>query len=430
MDKRFLSLVLLIVILIPIVFVVLSHEKSIANQKPVVVIEYPLDGATVMNVVTIQGIAFDTDGDVRVVEIRIGDGGWLAVIGSAQWSYEWKVYDVAVGVYTISARAFDGELYSDVVSISLEVKKPGAGPSDVHKWAVFIAAANFPEKNESKLGNGGLVLAERMATYFIETYQYPASQVFILFDDGWIRADNGYGERIMTLQEREYVYGITYGAATKQTARDTLNHVIDASNQFTDSEVFIWIFSHGDGDETQPIAGGKLFSSSLIFLWDDVLSDNELGNLLQPIKSKKMCLIVDACYAGGFAEKTVFNLPTSLLLRSGIPKPGRIVIAGASKFRQGYASTTEGPLFSLLWFEGLVSGDADGFRAGFFGRGEPTRLRFLRDGKVSVEEAFYYARYILSTDPYLKEYKHMQPQMNDQYPRRGLFFLNRKEMIL
>jgi hypothetical protein len=251
----------------------------------------------------------------------------------------------------------------------------------------------------------------------------------VLFDDGWIRADNGYGERVQTLQERTHSYDITYGAATKQNVIDTLNYVVEESNQYTDSEVFIWIFDHGYGDVNNNITGGRLRQRSSIFLWDNTMSDKELGDVLKPMKSKKACIIVDACYAGGFADKSIFDLPTALLLRSGIPQNGRIVIAGASKFKKGYASTTDGPLFSMLWFEGLKNGKADGFRSGILERGRPTILKFFKDGKTSVEEAFYYAKYTLRTDKDLAEYKNMQPQMNDRYPHRGLL-LSLKQMIL
>jgi hypothetical protein len=109
-----------------------------------------------------------------------------------------------------------------------------------------------------------------------------------------------------------------------------------------------------------------------------------------------------------------------LLFHSGIPKDGRVVISGTSKFRTGYASTTQGPVFSFLWFEGLSSGKADGFRPGVLDRGVPRNLKLFKDGVVSVEEAFYYARYMLRTDESLKDFKAMQPQINDEYPHRGV----------
>ena len=61
--------------------------------------------------------------------------------------------------------------------------------------------------------------------------------------------------------------------------------------------------------------------------------------------------------------------------------------------------------------------------------GKPRKLNFFKDGEVSVEEAFYYARYKLSTDESMKDFGSMEPQINDKYPYRGLFF-SRKGLIL
>ncbi len=61
--------------------------------------------------------------------------------------------------------------------------------------------------------------------------------------------------------------------------------------------------------------------------------------------------------------------------------------------------------------------------------GKPRKLNIFKDGKVSVEEAFYYARYTLSTDENLKDFNSMEPQITDRFPYRGLFF-SRKGLIL
>jgi len=105
------------------------------------------------------------------------------------------------------------------------------------------------------------------------------------------------------------------------------------------------------------------------------------------------------------------------------------VISGTSKFRTGYASTLQGPLFTLLWFEGLSSGDADGYKPGVFDRGVLRKLKMFQDGKVSVEEAFYYAKAVLRNDERFKDFSSMQPQINDGYPHRGVL-RNRGELIL
>jgi hypothetical protein len=390
------------------------------NSKPVVSISYPSSGASVWGLVMISGTASDPDGNVNSVEVKIGDGEWVGADGTLLWSFTWDTYGYENSRFTISARSWDGKDYSDVRTITVSVGNPAESDSGSHNYAIFIAAANFPADNESKLGNGGLFLAEDMAAYLIKNCQYATSHITILFDDGWIRSDNGYGAKEKTLQQRPHEYNIMYGGATKTNVMNAFERLINQSNSYEDSEVFIWVFNHGAGDLENGLTGGKLLKSSEIFLWDDTLSDKELGDILSPLESSKVTLLIDACYAGGFADRTIFNLRTSLFFRSGIPENGRVVIAGTSKFRSGFASTAQGPIFTLLWFEGLSTGSADGFRPGVLDLGKPGVLKLFQDGKVSVEEAFYYARYMLRTDENLKDFRSMQPQINDQYPHRGV----------
>jgi hypothetical protein len=423
-------LVILSVILLLFFYGYFEEEKVIENLDPVIEIIYPSDEATVSRIVTISGTASDPDGDDKLLKIEVMiDDEWITAEGNTLWSYEWKTFGLENGIYTVYARAWDGNDYSKTVEIKIRVYNPEIVESDANKWAIFIAASNFPKDNESKLGNGALNLAEKMAAFFIENLGYSTSNIFILFDDGWIRENNGYGKPIETLQQREHQYDITYAGAMMGTVTSTLEYVVKESNKFIDSEVFIWIASHGCGDQSRKLFGGKILDRSAIFLWDDIIDDSELGNLLSSLRSDKTCVIVDACYSGGFADKTIFNIPEFFLLKSEVPRSGRIVISGASKFRVGYASTTEGPLFSQIWFHGLTTDEADGFRPFILNIGRPTTLKLFKDGKSSVEEAFYYARYVLRTDKSLRDYSKMEPQINDQYPRSGILG-RQKGMIL
>jgi hypothetical protein len=431
MNKKLVTLLILIILISSIFSGCLDNNADDSNNKPGVTINYPIENQIVSNLVIISGAASDPDGNEQLiqVEVRINDERWKIAEGTEIWSFDWSIFEIEDGIYQISARSWDGKEYSDIQTVNIEIENPVTIKTDSHKWAIFVASANFPLENESKLGNGGLYLAEEMSAYFIENFNYDTSNIIILFDDGWLRADNGYGKKIITLQERRHEYDITYGAATKNNLETSLNHIIEESNKYRDSEVFIWIFNHGYGNNNNTLTGGKLFERSQIFLWDDLISDKEIGDILGSLKSTKACIIVDACFCGGFADKTILNFPTTLMLRSGIPRSGRIVMSGSSKFRPGYASTTHGPLFTLLWFEGLKTGDADGFKSGLFNKGRPTFLNFFKNGKTSVEEAFYYARYRLKTDKNYKEFSTMQPQINDRYPLRG-FFLSFREMML
>jgi len=423
-------LILFLIISLSLISGCLEEDNNV-NSKPDVELTYPQNGFTVSGVVKIYGIAYDLDqeDDIVKVEININDSDWIIAEGTNNWSYDWGTYNLEDGPYKIFIRCWDGEEYSDIIEISVIVKNPKTMESDSHKWAIFIAAANYPINNESKLGNGGLNLAEDMAAYFIENYDYSTSNVYILFDDGWIREDNGYGDRIETLNQRSHQYDINYAGATKENVKIVIDYIIEESNKFSDSEVFIWLYGHGYGNLNDEYTGGKILESSAVFLWNDMITDREFGDILYDLRSEKTCVIVDACFSGGFADKTIYNFPTFFLMRSNIPNSGRIVITGSSKFRTGYASTTRGPIFSLLWFEGIKTGVADGYNSGFRELGRPPLFEFNKDGKVSVEEAFHFASYTLRTDTNYKDFSKMASQINDQYPRRGLL-LNNREMFL
>lgn len=424
--KWLLALTVIVVVLLLVGYVLgffnttFSFQDS--NGRPTVIITYPADGATVSRFVMISGTAHNPDPGLNItrVEVKIAQNTWMTATGTDLWSCDWTTYSTPNGLSNISVRSYNGKDYSEIQTITVTVDNPTSIDSASHKWALFIVAANFPQTNETKLGNGGLYLAEDMAAFLIENCQYPTENIMILFDDGWIRSDNGYGTKEQTLQERPHEYDITYGGATKANVIASLEVLINESNSYEDSEVFIWIFNHGAGNLNRPLTGGKILQHSEIFFWDDTMTDRALGDILRPLESKKATIIIDACYAGGFADRTILNLRTMLLLRSRIPDDGRVIITGTSKFRTGYASTTQGPVFTFLWFEGLSTGKADGYRAGAFDRGVSTNLKLFKDGVVSVEEAFYYARVMLRTDETLRMFRSMQPQINDQYPHRGI----------
>ena len=429
MNLRKLPIIIITVIILSFLSGCLE-EKDMNNNIPIVEVLYPEDGSTVSGLVKIFGNSYDIDyNNIEKVEINFNDSGWVAVEGTNNWSFDWPTYNIDDGFYDISVRCWDGIDYSNIIKLTIIINNPKTLESDAHKWAIFISAGNYPTSNETKLGNGGLNLAENIASYFIEEYGYSTSNVYILFDDGWIRENNGYGKRIETLQQRDHQYNINYAGATKENVKIILEYIIEESNKFADSEIFIWLYGHGYGNQNDEYTGGKILESSAVFLWDDMITDREFGEILYDLRSDKTCFVVDACFSGGFADKTIYNFPTFFLMRSNLPNSGRIIISGSSKFRTGYASTTRGPLFSLLWFEGIQTGEADGYNPGFRETGRMALFEFKKDGRVSVEEAFYYASYLLKTDDTLEDYSKMIPQINDQYPRRGMLRSN-KEMFL
>jgi hypothetical protein len=110
-----------------------SATKSISvnvdnskNSPPTVIITSPNE-ETVSEIVEIQGIASDPDGDHTIISIEVNvEGDWELADGTVDWTYDWDTASLDDGIYIISARAFDGTDYSVINSISVYVDNPHA----------------------------------------------------------------------------------------------------------------------------------------------------------------------------------------------------------------------------------------------------------------------------------------------------------------
>ena len=95
--------------------------KTFGYSIPSVTITLPVGGSNVYGLVSIQGTATDNDGVVQKVEIKIDNGIWMSASGTTNWNYNWDTTDIINGYHVIYARSFDGESYSDEVSIGVYV---------------------------------------------------------------------------------------------------------------------------------------------------------------------------------------------------------------------------------------------------------------------------------------------------------------------
>ncbi len=95
------------------------------NILPTISITSPGNNAKVSGIITISGTAVDTDGSVSNVELKIDENDWSNVsivsASSLEWNYTWNTKDVKNGMHTIYARAYDGENYSAVQSVNVNV---------------------------------------------------------------------------------------------------------------------------------------------------------------------------------------------------------------------------------------------------------------------------------------------------------------------
>ncbi len=100
-----------------------SPPPPSSNSPPEVEIVKPANKSRVSGNVVIVGRASDVDGNESIVrvEVRIDNGTWVQATGTTSWSYEWNTTNVKNGNHVIYARAYDGNNYSSLSYIIVEV---------------------------------------------------------------------------------------------------------------------------------------------------------------------------------------------------------------------------------------------------------------------------------------------------------------------
>ena len=91
------------------------------NQPPIVEISFPLSGTQISGVIYIIGTAYDIDGIIQKVDIKIDNSSWITVNGKRTWEYIWNTSSVSDGLHNIYARSFDGKDYSSIADIQITV---------------------------------------------------------------------------------------------------------------------------------------------------------------------------------------------------------------------------------------------------------------------------------------------------------------------
>jgi hypothetical protein len=101
---------------------------TVGLQQPVCFIIAPGPGQTVTKKLSVTGTATKGTLDLLLVAVRIDDGPWMNASGTSSWRLELDTKTLSNGRHTIQARAFDGELDSDVASVEVSVLNEFGSP--------------------------------------------------------------------------------------------------------------------------------------------------------------------------------------------------------------------------------------------------------------------------------------------------------------
>src|SRR3990172_1222062 len=148
------------------------------NTEPFVKIENPNDGEFVSGLVLVHGFAKDPDyGDkVEAVYVRIDNGSWQKATDTSggdfgTWAYQWDTSKESEGKHTVCAKAFDGELYSDL-----------------HCITVTVGTKNRPPKVAIVHPKDGQYVSGIVLIHGTASDDVAVKAVFVRIGDGWQRA--------------------------------------------------------------------------------------------------------------------------------------------------------------------------------------------------------------------------------------------------
>jgi serine protease AprX len=126
-------------------------ENCTSGTLPPVVHIDPLETAN--GTVLVTGTASSARETVQSVEVRIDSGAYAAAAGTTAWSYIWNTTGYANGAHTVTARAFDGMVYSYEYRLVVSVDNlyiviaPPAAPVVSGEWTVSGTADGLEVRN-------------------------------------------------------------------------------------------------------------------------------------------------------------------------------------------------------------------------------------------------------------------------------------------
>jgi fibronectin type 3 domain-containing protein len=134
----------------------LSEEtsKTPINEPPICSIVLPLSGTIASGSLQITGIASDPGEGIERVEVRLDEESWVTTTGTTSWTHAFDTTTLSNGLHAISARAFDGEDYSEETYIQVTVDNE-------------VSERGFFEENWLLMSIVFLVIATLIATFLV-----------------------------------------------------------------------------------------------------------------------------------------------------------------------------------------------------------------------------------------------------------------------
>ena len=123
---------------------------------PKCTITYPAYGSTLKGTIQVRGTALNGSFPLKLIQVRIDAGAWTTAVGLDSWTFAIDTTKLTAGKHRIDARAFDGNLSSDPVSVEFVVRNPEPGvTTGGNPWCLTAVVVAFVA------GLGGLLVLKK-----------------------------------------------------------------------------------------------------------------------------------------------------------------------------------------------------------------------------------------------------------------------------
>jgi uncharacterized caspase-like protein len=186
--------------------------------------------------------------------------------------------------------------------------------------------------------------------------------------------------------KRENIIKVIDSTATKIGIQNAID---EFANKVNPNDLFLLFFaSHGSYILDQAPLDEEDGYDEYILTHDlERILDDELVTMLEKIESKKIVVIIDACFSGGFFKGSDMETRTvpgptherlTDTLNGDLAKPGYIVLSASDDYEQCMESSTlQNGVFTFYLIQGMLM--------------KPFPADFDKDLKVSAEEVYTYA---------------------------------------
>lgn len=294
------------------------------------------------------------------------------------------------GVYSATLTVTDS-LGNSVTSAPIQIKA-------FTQWAVVIGVDEYPNKISfydppielSFVNLNSALDAQRIRDTLVNLYRFPVGNVHLLQDKT--------------------------GNSTDTVEWNNVKSEMDwLASKATENDIVVFYYSgHGVGVNNR-ILDENQYPEYLVFHGTKV-SDTDFTNEISSIKSKKLSVILDASWSGGFIYD---NDVLSDLAANNIK--GRIVTTGCTEYKSDDDADCK-ELQHPSWMTAYTGEKTGGIFTGLFDFGLRGGKNWLfpssdsdSNGKTSVEEAFYFARAGIPTIDWLTPSEDFlqEPEMYD-----------------